>query len=158
MLYPLLLGFGFGFMLLFTSYFLFVRKLTSVNSFWLRVFTRAWRWKFSPKFYRSKRHFDDLIMSKGHAACAGHHDCSLARQQIANSYVTISWCRRVSGERDPYNLTLYFKGSNIRNSWQVALIPRVMSAAQWKQISNGLAQCPKALNKFIDDVYKRRKK
>ncbi|MFL2528481.1 MAG: hypothetical protein ACJ0Q6_02140 [Candidatus Azotimanducaceae bacterium] len=32
-----------------------------------------------------------------------------------------------------------------------------MSAAQWKQISNGLAQCPKALNKFIDDVYKRRK-
>ena len=55
------------------------------------------------------------------------------------------------------SFTVYSKGSNIDRSWPVDVIPRIISAAECKRISKGLAQRSRALNKFIHDVYNRRR-
>ena len=39
--------------------------------------------------------------------------------------------------------------------WPLDIIPRIITKSQWQSVSRGLSQRIKALNLFIDDVYKR---
>ena len=49
--------------------------------------------------------------------------------------------------------TVYADGANIDRAWPVDIIPRIIEAAEWRQIERGLVQRLKALNAFIDDLY-----
>ncbi|MEL6982934.1 MAG: circularly permuted type 2 ATP-grasp protein, partial [Actinomycetota bacterium] len=45
---------------------------------------------------------------------------------------------------------------NIDRSWPVDLLPRINSAQEWEGVAAGLIQRLKALNMFIDDLYRER--
>ena len=49
--------------------------------------------------------------------------------------------------------TVYGDGQGIEKPFPVDLIPRVLPAKEWRQLSNGLAQRVRALNLFLHDVY-----
>jgi len=49
--------------------------------------------------------------------------------------------------------TVYSDGRGIDRAWPFDVIPRVIDAAEWRTIEQGLTQRLTALNRFIDDVY-----
>jgi uncharacterized circularly permuted ATP-grasp superfamily protein len=49
--------------------------------------------------------------------------------------------------------TVYSDGRGIDRAWPFDVIPRVIDAAEWRRIEDGLTQRLAALNRFIDDVY-----
>lgn len=49
--------------------------------------------------------------------------------------------------------TVYSEGQNIDRAWPFDIIPRVLSANEWRTTEQGLKQRLRALNLFIDDVY-----
>ena len=49
--------------------------------------------------------------------------------------------------------TVYNSGEGIERIFPFDIIPRVITAAEWKYIEDGIKQRLKALNLFIKDVY-----
>jgi uncharacterized circularly permuted ATP-grasp superfamily protein len=53
--------------------------------------------------------------------------------------------------------TVYSEGQNIDRAWPLDIIPRTLSAKEWRGVEAGLRQRLTALNLFIDDVYNERR-
>jgi uncharacterized circularly permuted ATP-grasp superfamily protein len=53
--------------------------------------------------------------------------------------------------------TVYSDGRGIDRAWPLDLIPRVIDAAEWSLLEDGLMQRLRALNAFIDDLYNERR-
>lgn len=51
------------------------------------------------------------------------------------------------------SFAVYSEAGNIDRAWPFDIIPRLIAHAEWQQVSLGLAQRTKALNRFINDVY-----
>ncbi|MGB0732205.1 MAG: circularly permuted type 2 ATP-grasp protein [Pontibacterium sp.] len=51
------------------------------------------------------------------------------------------------------SFTVYTDEGNIDRAWPFDIIPRIISASQWRKAEEGLAQRLKALNMFINDLY-----
>ena len=49
--------------------------------------------------------------------------------------------------------TVYHDGRGIDRAWPFDIIPRVITATEWRRIEQGLVQRMRALNAFIDDLY-----
>jgi uncharacterized circularly permuted ATP-grasp superfamily protein len=49
--------------------------------------------------------------------------------------------------------TVYSDGRGIDRAWPFDVVPRVIAAAEWAHIEQGLEQRLNALNRFIDDIY-----
>ena len=49
--------------------------------------------------------------------------------------------------------TVYSDSGNIDREWPFDIIPRVIDAAEWSVVEEGLVQRVVALNHFINDVY-----
>jgi uncharacterized circularly permuted ATP-grasp superfamily protein len=49
--------------------------------------------------------------------------------------------------------TVYSDGRGIDRSWPFDIVPRIIAAAEWRQVERGLVQRLRALNMFIDDLY-----
>ena len=49
--------------------------------------------------------------------------------------------------------TVYSDGRGTDRAWPFDIIPRVIAAAEWRQVEAGLKQRLTALNRFIDDLY-----
>ncbi|MBO1924667.1 circularly permuted type 2 ATP-grasp protein [Thiomicrorhabdus sp. 6S3-12] len=54
------------------------------------------------------------------------------------------------------SFTVYSDKGNIDRLWPFDVFPRTLCSQEWKQISDGLKQRLKALNRFIEDVYNER--
>ena len=48
---------------------------------------------------------------------------------------------------------VYSDNRGVEKTFPFDLIPRIVSAAEWKQVEAGLKQRIRALNLFIDDLY-----
>lgn len=49
--------------------------------------------------------------------------------------------------------TVYGDGDGIERTWPIDLFPRVIAAAEWRELQRGLEQRVTALNRFLDDLY-----
>lgn len=49
--------------------------------------------------------------------------------------------------------TVYHDGRGIDRAWPFDIIPRIITASEWRRIEAGLVQRMRALNAFIDDLY-----
>lgn len=49
--------------------------------------------------------------------------------------------------------TVYSDGRGIDRAWPFDVIPRVISASEWRRVEQGLVQRLRAINMFIDDLY-----
>ena len=107
--------------------------------------------------YKSDQFYDELLSASGNPR--------VIARNIVNTFKAFS-PQEISDLRDHAELTIrdmgisftvYSEGKNIDRSWPFDLIPRVITAGEWKRVSKGLKQRLKALNCFIDDIYNKQK-
>jgi uncharacterized circularly permuted ATP-grasp superfamily protein len=105
------------------------------------------------KQYQADIFYDELIDEKGNARLPAKHLASYlqsldedelqARQQLADAAI----------QDMGITFTVYTEEGNIDRSWPFDIIPRTISAKQWRTTADGLIQRLQALNLFIDDLY-----
>ncbi len=109
------------------------------------------------KSYSSGDYYDELITAKGRPRLAATHVVNmlkgLSQEEMAARRVAAELAIRDMG----ISFTVYSEGSNIDRSWPFDIIPRILTSKEWRQVSLGLQQRSKALNRFIDDIYNRQK-
>ena len=109
--------------------------------------------KISWRDYDPGGNWDELLSAPGrprpHARQLTKYLSSLSPSQLSR--------RQQAAERAILEMgitfTVYSEGQNIDRAWPFDIIPRVISAAEWRRIQAGLEQRLTALNLFIDDVY-----
>jgi uncharacterized circularly permuted ATP-grasp superfamily protein len=109
--------------------------------------------KISWKDYDAAGSFDELFMASGrarpHARALATHLSRLGPKQLT--------IRQHAAERAIVEMgitfTVYSEGQNIDRAWPFDIIPRTISAKEWRGVERGLIQRLNALNLFIDDIY-----
>jgi uncharacterized circularly permuted ATP-grasp superfamily protein len=104
--------------------------------------------------YRASGFHDELIGPGGGARAAGRalirHLSELGCPEIGVRQQAAELAIKVMG----VTFTVYHEqGGSIDRAWPLDIIPRIISAKEWKRIAAGLKQRVAALNHFIDDVY-----
>ncbi|MCB1690362.1 MAG: circularly permuted type 2 ATP-grasp protein [Halioglobus sp.] len=109
------------------------------------------------KNYRADAFYDELIAASGKPRVAARRVVkllqSLPKEEMASRRTAAELAIREMG----VSFTIYSEGKNIDRAWPFDIIPRVISARDWAQVSRGLAQRSRALNCFIDDIYNKQK-
>jgi len=107
--------------------------------------------------YDSSSFFDELITPRGQPRVAARGAVNLLRNLSQEEVAA----RRAEAELAIKDMgitfTIYSEGKNIDRVWPFDIIPRVISAREWGEVSRGLAQRCRALNAFIEDIYNRQK-
>ena len=109
------------------------------------------------QLYKSKKHFDELISQEGRARKGVGNIARWLRSKDAEELITASELAQLAIRQMGISFTVYSEETNIDREWPFDIIPRTISASDWKNVSKGLAQRLRALNRFIDDVYNRQK-
>jgi len=104
--------------------------------------------------YRAKNVYDELVRAAGRPRPAANALCEYLRglsdAEIEERRQAADLAIRVMG----VTFTVYSEeGGSIDRSWPFDIIPRVIPAAEWREIERGLKQRVRALNMFIDDIY-----
>ena len=103
--------------------------------------------------YEVNDFWDELITSAGEPRpAAADLACSLAKLSERKLQLRQTAAERAIVEMG-VTFTVYSEGQNIDRAWPFDIIPRVLSAAEWRTTEAGLKQRLRALNMFIDDVY-----
>lgn len=109
------------------------------------------------KTYDSGSFYDELLTPAGNPRTAARNMVNFLRE-LSREEMDF---RKESAElaiRDMgITFTVYSEEGNIDRNWPFDVIPRVITAREWKKVSRGLQQRSRALNRFIDDVYNRQK-
>lgn len=107
--------------------------------------------------YSSGQSYDELISANGSPRIPARRllnlVSSLNKLELAERCAAAERSIREMG----ISFTVYSDEGNIDRSWPFDLIPRVIRASDWKQVTAGLIQRSKALNLFIDDIYNQQK-
>jgi len=113
--------------------------------------TRSWQG------YSAGDFFDELITPAGKPRVAARRMVAmlqqLSSQEMAERRTAADLAIRDMG----ISFTVYSEGTNIDRAWPFDIIPRVITAREWEQVSLGLQQRSRALNRFIDDIYHKQK-
>lgn len=113
--------------------------------------TKGW------KGYQAGDFFDELITAKGGARTAARQALrflqGLPEDEMGARRRSADLAIREMG----ISFTVYTEGGNIDRAWPFDIIPRIITAKEWAQVSLGLQQRSRALNCFIDDVYNRQR-
>ncbi|MGB5338881.1 MAG: circularly permuted type 2 ATP-grasp protein [Gammaproteobacteria bacterium] len=105
------------------------------------------------KEYKTNDFYDELIGSSGRPRKAAHSICkymsALRDDELQDRSHAAELAMHVMG----ITFTVYSEGTGIDRVWPFDIIPRVISAREWKRTEAGLKQRVRALNCFIDDIY-----
>jgi uncharacterized circularly permuted ATP-grasp superfamily protein len=107
------------------------------------------------KDYSSDGNYDELITASGYSRVAARgavrYISSLSDQDLRERRDAAELAMQVMG----ITFTVYSEGEEggIDRTWPFDIIPRIISAREWKRIDAGLKQRVRALNMFIADIY-----
>ena len=109
--------------------------------------------KISWKDYDARSSYDELFTTgaraRPHARALATYLSKLGPKQLL--------IRQHAAERSIVEMgitfTVYSEGQNIDRAWPFDIIPRTISAKEWRRVELGLTQRLAALNLFIDDIY-----
>lgn len=97
--------------------------------------------------------YDEIISSPGnarqHAIKLANFFKSLSAEELKERIDYANVAIKTLG----ISFTVYSDAGNIDRQWPLDIIPRIIKAAEWRQVEKGLVQRLSALNAFIDDVY-----
>jgi uncharacterized circularly permuted ATP-grasp superfamily protein len=111
------------------------------------------------KDYSSDGSYDELITASGNSRVAARgvvrYIKSLSDQDMRERRDAAELAMQVMG----ITFTVYSEGEEggIDRTWPFDIIPRIISAREWKRIDAGLKQRTQALNLFIADIYGEKK-
>jgi uncharacterized circularly permuted ATP-grasp superfamily protein len=103
--------------------------------------------------YSSKDFHDELIGARGRPRAAARavwkYLKNLDADELAERKAACELAAMVAG----ITFRVYFEDTGVDRAMPFDLIPRVISAREWKDVEAGLKQRVHALNLFIDDLY-----
>jgi uncharacterized circularly permuted ATP-grasp superfamily protein len=97
--------------------------------------------------------YDELITAKGRPRLASRHAVKLLQGLSHEEMLARRSAAELAIREMGISFTIYSEGKNIDRAWPFDIIPRIIPAREWQQVSQGLAQRSRALNCFIDDIY-----
>ncbi len=103
--------------------------------------------------YQSQKFFDELISSSGNPRIKARAVVNLFKNMSESEMNARKKAAELAIRDMGVSFTVYSSERNIDRAWPYDIIPRIISAFEWRNISLGLKQRLKALNSFIDDVY-----
>jgi len=107
--------------------------------------------------YQSGEFYDELLSDRGHprrpATRLVRYLAGLGNEELDTRKHMADAAIQEMG----ISFTVYSEEGNIDRAWPFDIIPRTISARQWRQTAAGLAQRLRALNLFIDDLYHQQK-
>jgi uncharacterized circularly permuted ATP-grasp superfamily protein len=109
------------------------------------------------KEYQADAFYDELIASSGRPRVAARRVVNLLQSLSEEEMVSRRAAAELAIREMGVSFTIYSEGKNIDRAWPFDIIPRVIPAKDWVQVSLGLAQRSRALNCFIDDIYNQQK-
>lgn len=113
--------------------------------------------KFSFAHYKSDNFFDEMFGADGQER-AGYAPFRQRVEQLTRDEML---SRQQAAERTLMSMgitfNVYSEGEGTERIMPIDIIPRIIEAAEWDQMEQGLVQRIKALNLFIDDVYNEQK-
>ncbi|MBN7795541.1 circularly permuted type 2 ATP-grasp protein [Parahaliea mediterranea] len=101
--------------------------------------------------------YDELITERGAPRVAARGAVGLLQGLSPEDMASRREAAELAIREMGISFTVYTEGGNIDRAWPFDIIPRVISARQWQQVSRGLIQRSRALNRFIDDIYNRQR-
>ena len=118
------------------------------NKQWLRMPMRKdWLNYTNADFY------DELLTPQGNARAAARNIVKMLRGLSKQDLAQRQSAAELTIKDMGISFTVYSESGNIDRSWPFDIIPRVISAKEWREVTLGLMQRSRALNCFIDDVY-----
>ncbi len=109
------------------------------------------------KAYNSGDYYDELITPKGRPRLAARRAVKMLQDLDVEEMDSRRAAADLAIREMGISFTVYTEGGNIDRAWPFDLIPRVIPGKEWEQVSRGLIQRSRALNRFIDDIYNRQK-
>jgi uncharacterized circularly permuted ATP-grasp superfamily protein len=101
--------------------------------------------------------YDELVTPSGRARTGTarilHYLGSLSDRELHERLDAARLAMQLMG----ITFTVYSDEGGIDRVWPFDIIPRVITAAEWRRTENGLAQRVRALNMFIADIYDRQR-
>ncbi len=107
--------------------------------------------------YRGDDFYDELITPRGHPRHAARHAARFFADLPSEELAARRAAAELAIKEMGISFTVYSEGANIDRAWPFDIIPRVITAAEWASVSQGLLQRVRALNCFIDDIYNRQR-
>ncbi len=107
--------------------------------------------------YEAASAYDELMTPAGKPRAAARRIVNLLRKFSPEEFAARQEAADLSIREMGISFTVYSESGNIDRAWPFDLIPRVIRARDWNQVSAGLKQRSVALNRFIDDIYNRQK-
>ncbi|MEM1153299.1 MAG: circularly permuted type 2 ATP-grasp protein [Pseudomonadota bacterium] len=101
--------------------------------------------------------FDELITRTGRPRVVASTAVKMLRSLTPDEMTVRRGAAELAIREMGISFTVYSEGKNIDRAWPFDIIPRIISAKEWKKVSSGLAQRTRALNRFIDDIYNKQK-
>ena len=105
------------------------------------------------RYPSSAQTFDELLTPTRRARPGLAPLVTLLRKAKFKDLDTIQKDAEVSIRSMGITFTVYSEGENIDREWPFDIIPRIIRAAEWEIVENGLKQRLTALNMFINDIY-----
>ena len=105
------------------------------------------------KDYETNELFDELIGSGSRPRKAARPISKYLSSLTEDELQDISHAAETAMHVMGITFTVYNEGTGIDRIWPFDIIPRVISAREWKRMEAGLIQRVKALNCFINDIY-----
>lgn len=105
------------------------------------------------KEYKTNDFYDELIGSSGRPRKAAHSICKYMSALRDDELQDRSHADELAMHVMGITFTVYSEGTGIDRVWPFDIIPRVISAREWKRTEAGLKKRVRALNCFIDDIY-----
>ncbi len=103
--------------------------------------------------YQTQDFFDELVTAKGRARKPASNLIRYLRQFSNEEIERRKKLAEVAIKQMGVSFTIYSEAGNIDRAWPFDIIPRTISATQWRTTAEGLSQRLRALNLFIDDLY-----
>lgn len=105
------------------------------------------------KEYQSYNFYDELITPTGNARQPARKLLSYLGSLDVEELEKRRLLAEATIQEMGVSFTVYTEEGNIDRAWPFDIIPRTISASQWKVTEAGLKQRLRALNMFIDDLY-----
>ncbi len=105
------------------------------------------------KEYQSFNFYDELITPTGNARQPARKLLSYLGSLDVEELEKRRLLAEATIQEMGVSFTVYTEEGNIDRAWPFDIIPRTISASQWKVTEAGLKQRLRALNMFIDDLY-----
>ena len=97
--------------------------------------------------------FDELICTGGNARDFAHKLADWFNTLSDEDLTNREHAAQLAIAQMGITFTVYSDKGNIDRAWPLDIVPRVISANEWREIETGLKQRLKALNMFINDLY-----